>query len=91
MFTLQGYSRSGLFQVTWDGGQLIGSGFEPDEIRAEAMHQKVGPPSGPLYSGEDLLADANAVFMLAYQLYEDVEIVAGMLPKIPDVPAGAIP
>ena len=55
------------------------------------MHQKVGPPSGPLYSGEDLLADANAVFMLAYQLYEDVEIVAGMLPKIPDVPAGAIP
>ena len=90
MFTLSGTYRDRPFHLTWNNGELSGDPIIIMELKAAAPYHPVGTGGGPYWKGDDLLKNGTAIYLLAYQLFHDVEVIGGEVPTVPAVPDGAI-
>lgn len=91
MFTISGILNHVPFTLIWNAGELSGDPMAILEMKAAAPYWTVGPGGGPYWKGAGILKNGTATYLLAYQLFQDVEVIGGEVPTVPDVPAGAIP
>lgn len=94
MYTIKASSEDhGEFQVSWHAdGTLTGPDLVLIEIQQMAKHRMVGCGGGPYWAGNDILTDGTALYLLMYELFDDVEVIGGDVPVPPnmDVPDGAV-
>jgi hypothetical protein len=100
MFTMRGkitqLEKPADFQVTWDSGKLVvDSGLNSfmaiAMMEAHSLYASVGLGGGPYWTGDSIFEVDLAVYLLAYEMFDSVEIIAGeILTKVPDIPDGAI-
>lgn len=90
-FTVRGTSHGEEVEVTWAGGKL--SCNFPDvvqEIEAYiATVDEIGPPGGPMW-GQPILDNPDATIMAIAQVLGPVQLVKGVVPRLPKIPKGAI-
>jgi len=92
MFRLRG-TRAGVpLEVSWDKGEVAGD--QPAILLIEAEASLVGSLHAPgmePWEGKQLLEEPWPFYMLANRVLEDLEIVEGEVPPLPEIPEGAIP
>jgi hypothetical protein len=93
MFVVRGSLYGHKAVVVWDDGELrCNNKAILDIVNAEAgLSEGEGPCGGPTWYGEEILKHATPTFLLLKKVLDDVELVEGTLPPLPQVPKGATP
>lgn len=91
-FTVTGRIGAQSYTVTWDEGEITGDDAAVDAIEAYAdAHEgkRIGSPTGP-FTEVDHLSDPLSAAMIMDEVFDEITAEEGDVPKLPDVPDGAI-
>lgn len=78
------------FFLAWDDGHLSGDMAAVKQLMSVVDYSQVSVPGLPMWEGKAILKHAGATYLFAKQLFDEVELVAGDLPDLGEVPEGAV-